>query len=109
MVSIEASSVFREIHRWNFIILATISGLHVAAVFFHILVKGEELVRPMFTGVKHVPAALLRERREARRGSPLRRAASREPSAIRFPGWQRSAIVFAVALALVVVVLNAAG
>ena len=61
-----------------------LSGVHTAAVLFHWLVKKENLIGAMFTGVKRVPEAAVRERREALRGTPLRRAASREHASAYF-------------------------
>jgi cytochrome b len=108
-VSLDASNLLSEVHRWNFWVLAVLSGLHVAAVAYHWIVKKDNLVVPMFTGVKHVPRSFIRERREARRGSPLRRSASRELSAYRDPGWRRAALAFGASLALVALLVALPG
>jgi hypothetical protein len=71
-----------------------------------LVVKNDEVVIPMFTGVKHVPPELLRERREMPRGSPLRRAASRENSASYIVGPRRALVLFLAAAALVGVVVT---
>jgi cytochrome b len=55
MVSIDTSNRFARFHDWNAIALFILAGLHVAAVLFHWLVKKEDLVGAMFTGVKRVP------------------------------------------------------
>jgi cytochrome b len=101
LAGIEVSNLISEVHRWNFWVLVVLSVLHILAVFFHWFVKKDNLVVPMFTGVKQPPRAFLRERREARRGSPLRRAASREVSAYREAGLRRAVLALAAAIALV--------
>jgi cytochrome b len=105
LVSIETSNLLTEIHRWSFRVLAVLAGLHVAAVAYHALFKKDDVMTPMFTGVKHVPASFLRERRVARRDAPLRRAASREIGHFYFPRWQRAIVTFGAALALVLLVV----
>jgi cytochrome b len=105
--AIETSNMLAEVHRWNFWVLVVLSSLHTAAVVFHLVVKKDDVLKPMFTGVKQVPAALIRERREAKRGSPLRRAASRELSAYHDPGWRRAALILAIAFTLVAVLVSA--
>jgi cytochrome b len=109
IAGIEVSNVLSEVHRWNFWVLVVLSALHVLAVLFHWFVKKDNLIPPMFTGVKHVPRSFLRERREARRGSPLRRAASREVSAYRDAGWRRAVLAFGAALALVGLLVSLPG
>lgn len=58
-----ASSIAKELsdrltsfHSWNFNLLLLLAGVHVAAVLYHWLVKKENLISAMFTGVKKVPA-----------------------------------------------------
>ena len=99
--TIETSNALSQIHAWNFWVLVILSSLHVGAVFFHLLVKKDDILKPMFTGVKLVPPSFVRERREVRRGSRLRRSASRELSAYHFPGWRRAALVMAVSVTVV--------
>jgi cytochrome b len=77
-VSLEASNALTEFHRWNLKLLILLTGIHVAAVLFHLFVKREELTVAMFTGIKRVAKAAVRERRAILRDSPRRRAASRE-------------------------------
>ena len=101
LVMLDISNFMTEIHRWNLRVLVLVSVLHIVAVFFHILVKRERIVRPMFTGLKEVPAELLRERREAARGTPLRRIASRENSAAYFASSRRAAVLFVLAVVIV--------
>ena len=105
-VSFELSSRLSQFHRWNLNLLFVLSGLHVAAVAFHGLVKKEDLVGPMFSGVKHVPESVVHERREAPRSTPLRRVASREPASTRFAGAGRAIAVLAVAIMLVYVIVR---
>ena len=104
LVPVELSNDLAEWHGWNAWLLVILSGLHVAAVVFHLLVKRDNLVTAMFTGVKHVPPEAARERRVARRDPPNRRAGSRDLSP-HFPGPWRAAIVLAAAIALVCLVV----
>ena len=106
LVTIERSNALSEVHRWNFWVLVALSSLHILAVLFHMLVKRESLVHPMFTGVKRVPLAFLRERREARRGSAPRRSASREVSGYREAGLRRAVLALAASIALVALVVT---
>jgi cytochrome b len=106
LVSLEVSERLSQFHRWNLKVLLVLSGLHVAAVLFHWLVKKEDLIGAMFTGVKRVPRAALRERRAALRGTPLRRAASREHASAYFASSWRALAVFVVALVVVYLVVK---
>ena len=101
LVTAEVSHLLSRIHRWNVEVLLVLSGLHVAAVLFHWLVKREDLIVAMFTGVKRVPVALLRERRSGPREGPPRRVASRENPVGKFPSHWRAAGLMAVAVAIV--------
>jgi cytochrome b len=103
--SIETSNALAVVHRWNFWVLVVLASLHTAAVVFHLVVKRDDVLKPMFTGVKLVPPAFIRERREARPGSSPRRS-SREMSAYEDPGWRRAALVFAVSFTLVAVLVS---
>ncbi|HEX5130357.1 MAG TPA: cytochrome b/b6 domain-containing protein [Usitatibacter sp.] len=109
VVGIEASSIASEVHRWNFWVLVVLSCLHILAVLFHWLVKKDNLMAPMFTGVKQVPRSFLRERREARRGSAPRRSASREFANYHEAGLRRAVIALGAALALVALVVSLPG
>jgi cytochrome b len=106
LVSPETSNRLSEVHDWNVNLLMLLVMLHVAASLFHLLAKGENLITPMITGIKRVPAALLRERREARRDAPLRRVASREPSAGWIAGGGRALALLAVSIALVAILVT---
>jgi len=87
-VALETSNLLTEFHRWNLKVLLVLSGAHIAGVLFHWIVKKENLIGAMFTGVKDVPEGALRERRDALRRSPRRRAASREHASAYFAsGW----------------------
>ena len=108
-VGIEVSNIISEVHRWNFWVLVVLSSLHILAVLFHWLVKDDNLMGPMFTGIKHVPRSFLRERREARRGNTPRRSASREVSGYFEAGLRRALLVFAVAFTLVAVLVSFPG
>jgi cytochrome b len=106
LVSLDVSNLMTQVHDWNLKLIVVLVGIHVLAVVFHLIVKHDEIVVPMFTGVKHVPAELLRERREVPRGSKLRRAASRENSASYIQSsWVALKLLLA-AIAFVVVAVN---
>ena len=77
LVSLDVSNELSLVHRWSLKVLLVLSGLHIAGVLFHWLVKKEDLMGAMFTGLKRVPEAVVHERREGMRGKPLRRVASR--------------------------------
>jgi cytochrome b len=55
LVSKGMSDVATAWHEKGFYTLLTLVGLHVAAIAFYLLVKKENLVRPMLTGVKQLP------------------------------------------------------
>ncbi len=101
-VSLDASNWLTEFHRWNVELLVVLSLVHVAAVAFHLVFKKDNLLGAMFTGMKDVPEAAVRERRDAMRKSPRRRAASREHSHAYFASTRRAILLFAIAVALVV-------
>jgi hypothetical protein len=75
-------------------------------VVFHWLVKGENLVGAMFTGVKDVPESAIRERRDALRKSPRRRTASREHRLAYFASASRAWALFAISVLLVALVVR---
>ena len=104
LVPVELSNDLAEWHGWNAWLLLTLSGLHVAAVVFHLVVKRDNLVTSMFTGIRHVPPQAAQERRATRRDRANRRAGSRDVAPV-FPGPWRAVIVLAVAIALVCLVV----
>ena len=55
-VSDATISLMTRIHRINIDVLIACVSLHVAAALFYLLVKKDNLIVPMFTGVKSVPA-----------------------------------------------------
>jgi len=67
-------------------VLLVLIGLHVAAVLYYLWYKRENLLRPMITGLKRMPA------------QPL--------PALRFPGMLRAAALAALAAAALVAILN---
>jgi cytochrome b len=105
-VSIDVSNMFTEFHRSNLRVLIVLAGLHVLAVVFHWLVKKDNLMSAMFTGMKDVPEAAVRERRDSMRKSPMRRMASREQSHAYEASLWRAAVIFAVSVALVVALVR---
>ncbi|EHM02219.1 Nickel-dependent hydrogenase B-type cytochrome subunit [Acetobacteraceae bacterium AT-5844] len=68
-VSGETSDFATFIHIRNFNVILALVGLHVVAVLLYLAVKGQNLVRPMLTGAKWLPASLAH--RSPRLGSPL--------------------------------------
>ncbi|HEX7465586.1 MAG TPA: cytochrome b/b6 domain-containing protein [Usitatibacter sp.] len=97
----DLSTALTHFHRWNLRVLLVLVGLHIAAVFFHLLVKREDLLGTMFTGMKRVPEAAVHERREGLRATPPRRVASRESAAAHFVSPWRALALFVLALVLV--------
>lgn len=55
LVSKETSDLLTGLHEDVFHALLVLVGLHVAAVIWHKVAKGENLVPPMFTGYKPLP------------------------------------------------------
>ncbi|MBI1394749.1 MAG: cytochrome B [Betaproteobacteria bacterium] len=68
LVSKDTSDLLTEVHEINASILLTLIAIHVLAVLFHLYFKRENLVRPMFSGEKVLPAG---EDRSDRTGGPL--------------------------------------
>lgn len=62
-VGMEWSDLLSTVHRYNFYVLLALIALHVAAVVFYLLVKRENLIKPMLTGKKELPASLAGEQR----------------------------------------------
>ncbi|MFT8245808.1 cytochrome b/b6 domain-containing protein [Roseomonas sp. BN140053] len=67
-VSGDTSDLASSIHVSNFWIVLALAGLHVLAVLAYAVLKGQDLVRPMVTGVKRLPAEFAG--RAPRLGSP---------------------------------------
>jgi cytochrome b len=105
-VSFELSGTITELHRLNLKALLVLSAVHVAAALFHWLVKREDLIRAMFTGVKHVPESAVHERRDGARTKPPRRIASREPLLAYTASASRAVLVLAAAVALAYVIVR---
>lgn len=55
-VTKELSDWLTTIHKYNFNLLLALIGVHVAAVLYYLFYKSENLIKPMFTGRKHLPA-----------------------------------------------------
>jgi cytochrome b len=106
LVSLDVSNRLTELHRWNLNLLLLLSAVHVGGVLFHWVVKKENLITPMFTGIKSVPEALVRERRDGPRSTPPRRIASREFAHTHFPSAWRALALLAVSVALVWIVVG---
>lgn len=52
MVSKDVSSLFTELHEVLFNLILAAAAVHVAAAFYYLLFKRENLIRPMVTGLK---------------------------------------------------------
>lgn len=57
-ISGATASLLAEIHEINAAIIFTLIGLHLAAILFYRFIKRENLITPMVTGNKEVPAEL---------------------------------------------------
>ena len=57
LVSSETSDWLSGLHRQNYWAIIVLVGLHVSAVMFYALVKKDNLLRPMVTGMKEVDEA----------------------------------------------------
>ena len=55
LVARSVSDRLTSIHRWNAYVLIALSSIHIAAILFHRIVKKEDLVAAMFTGIQRVP------------------------------------------------------
>ena len=55
-VTKELSDWLTTIHKYNFNLLLALIGVHMSAVLFYLFYKSENLIKPMFTGCKHLPA-----------------------------------------------------
>lgn len=53
-VSKDTSDWLTGIHHTNFNVLLALAGLHIAAVFYHLVRRGQNLIGPMLTGYKRV-------------------------------------------------------
>ena len=52
LVSKDVSDWLTDIHQANRIVLAALLAIHVFAVFYHLIAKKENLLKPMVTGIK---------------------------------------------------------
>jgi cytochrome b len=57
-VSKELSDWLTTIHKYNFNVLLTLIGVHIGAVLYYLIWKSENLIKPMFTGRKHLPTGM---------------------------------------------------
>jgi len=57
-VSGSTSDWLTDIHELNFNLLLVFIGLHLAAVFVHVVIKKHDLLRAMITGVMRIPARI---------------------------------------------------
>jgi cytochrome b len=106
VVSLEVSDRLTLFHRWNFKLLLVLAGVHVSAALYHWLAMKDDLIVAMFTGVKQVPEAAVRERRSVRRGAAPRRVAAREHASAYFASSWRALALFLLALALVCLIVQ---
>lgn len=52
----ELSDWLTTIHKYNFNVLLGLIGVHIGAVLYYLFYKSENLIKPMFTGRKQLPA-----------------------------------------------------
>ncbi len=57
-VSKEISDWLTGLHKWNANLLFILIGIHLLAILFYIVIKKEQLIKPMITGKKMLPASL---------------------------------------------------
>jgi cytochrome b len=86
LVSKATSDAISAVHQANAVVLLTLIGLHAAAVLYYLWYKRENLLRPMITGRKEIPA------------QPL--------AALRFPGALRATALAALAAAALAAILK---
>jgi len=55
-VTKDLSDWLTTIHKYNFNVMLGLIGVHIGAVLYYLLYKSENLIKPMFTGRKHLPA-----------------------------------------------------
>lgn len=55
-VSKGTSDWLTSIHKFNFNLLLLVIAVHIAAALFYLFVKRENLIHPMLSGIKHLPA-----------------------------------------------------
>ena len=84
-VSSDTSDWLTAIHKQNFYVLFAFILLHVGAVFFHVLVKHQDLLRAMITGWMRIPSNLRLHRDSVR---------------LRFGGWLVFVVTAAIAAAV---------
>lgn len=56
LVSFDVGRIFAKLHEISFTILQGLVGMHIAAVVFYLLYKRVNLIGPMITGRRHLPA-----------------------------------------------------
>jgi cytochrome b len=59
LVTKELSDTLTKLHHRNFWLLSGLIALHLGAVFYHLVVLKDNLIRPMLTGVKHLPGDIV--------------------------------------------------
>lgn len=91
LVSKDLSDRLSSIHSWNFNLLLGLAGVHILAVLFHALVKKENLVTAMFTGVKRLDASAFEPR---------------ESNAVPFVSSWRALALFVLALVAVILIVK---
>ena len=57
VLSIELEKILKTIHSNGFNVIATLSALHIIAVLYYLIIKKQNLIKPMFTGKKSIDDA----------------------------------------------------
>jgi cytochrome b len=60
-VSDDVASLMTEIHEVNAFVLGLLIAVHVAAIFYYLIARRENLIRPMITGTKDWPEPAVAE------------------------------------------------
>lgn len=62
LVDKEQSDWLTRLHGWNFDLIQIVIVLHIVAIAAYMLLKRQNLVRPMVTGIKQMPAGVVAPR-----------------------------------------------
>ncbi|NJS15117.1 MAG: Ni/Fe-hydrogenase 1 b-type cytochrome subunit, partial [Sphingopyxis sp.] len=82
LISYDTAEALTGWHKWLFDFIAILIGIHIAAVLFYLVVKGNDLVSPMLTGRKAVTVDALQPRQAGRTATLVALVA-----AIAIAGW----------------------
>ena len=107
-ISKELSDRITGMHHLGFNVLLALAALHIGGALFYLFVKKDNLIAPMFTGVKKVPereadraqlTPRMLDRRRSRRGADRRRPS--RPAEVQMTSMWLAALLLVLAAALV--------